>query len=355
MKVLFLYTEVMGYNIAIFECLVNRYGASVDVVHWDQNKKTPYVPDTEIEKIIFHPRSKFSAKGLRDFSRQLKPDIVYTSGWQDVGYRLALKELKSAGIPIVMGIDSQWNNSIRQKIGAKLIKYIYKKRYFTHAWVPGPMQFECAARLGFDHANIVSNLLTGNADIFAGAAVALSEEKAKTYPRRFLYVGRLTKSKGVDLLIAAFKNYQKTSPNPWDLLCIGNGPLEDGLRQIAGVTVEPFSTQVVLSQYARTTGAFILPSRYEPWGVVAHEFAMAGLPLILSNKVGSAHQFLINGFNGYTFDSGSTAELTERMQKLASMLPARLLEMGRASRHLACALSPEVSTASFVSVLKMKS
>ena len=42
MKVLYLYTEVMGYNIPIFERLVERYGATVDVVHWDQNKKTPY-------------------------------------------------------------------------------------------------------------------------------------------------------------------------------------------------------------------------------------------------------------------------------------------------------------------------
>jgi glycosyltransferase involved in cell wall biosynthesis len=352
MKVLYLYTEVMGYNIPIFECLVKRYGASVEVVHWDANKNTPYVPNATAKNIHFHPRSNFTPQSLCDFATKLQPDLVYTSGWQDPGYRLALKKLKASGVPIVMGLDSQWNNSLRQRLGAKLIRYFYKERYFSYAWVPGPLQVECAARLGFKHHEIIHHLLTGNEAVFSLAAAALRQEKTETYPRRFLYVGRLTESKGLDLLIKAFKQYRAHALNPWELTCIGNGPLEDQLRQQEGITVENFADQATLAQRARQAGAFVLPSRYEPWGVVVHEFAMAGLPLLLSEQVGARHQFLIEGLNGYAFESEAVDDLAEQLFKLASLPDTRLLEMGRASQQLASCLNPEVATASFVSVLK---
>jgi glycosyltransferase involved in cell wall biosynthesis len=351
MKVLYLYTEVMGYNIPIFECLANSYGASVDVVHWDTNKKTPYAPESSAKNIRFYPRSNFTPQSLCDFATTLQPDLVYTSGWQDPGYRPALQKLKASGVPIVMGLDSQWNNTLRQQLGAKLIKHFYKRRYFSYAWVPGPLQFECAARLGFEHAEIIHNLLSGNNTVFGAAANALNLEKSQVYPKRFLYVGRLTESKGLDILIKAFQQYRALDPNPWGLTCIGNGPLEEQLRQQEGITVEPFTDQMTLSQQARQAGAFVLPSRYEPWGVVVHEFAMAGLPLLLSNQVGARQQFLVEGLNGYSFKGDAVDDVAEQLFKLASLPEARLLEMGRASHQLASALSPEIATASFVSVL----
>lgn len=352
MKVLYLYTEVMGYNIPIFEQLVERYGATVDVVHWDQNKKTPYVPSVNTQDIRFHPRSKFTPQSLSDFTTVLRPDLVYTSGWQDKGYRPTLQQLKLAGVPIVMGLDSQWNNSLRQRFGAKLIKHVYKKRYFSYAWVPGPLQFECAARLGFEHDEIISHLLTGNTQLFSEAASALKQEKAERYPKQFLYVGRFTESKGIDILIDAFKQYRQTNPTGWGLTCIGNGPLESLLQQQPGITIKPFAEQTSLATVARQMGALILPSRYEPWGVVAHEFAAAGLPLLLSNKVGARQQFLIDGFNGYSFSAASALDLAIKMNQLASTLDDDLLAMAKASRYLASTLSPEIATASFVSVLK---
>ena len=354
MKVLYLYTEIMGYNIPIFEQLVKRYGASVDVVHWDQNKNTPYAPSTHTQDVRFHRRSEFTPKALCDFATALGPDLVYTSGWQDKGYRPALQKLKASGVPIVMGLDSQWTGSLRQQVGAKLVKHWFKNRYFSYAWVPGPLQYECAARLGFAQTEIIGHLLTGNTQIFDAAATALDQEKAQIYPKHFLYVGRLTESKGIDLLIEAFKKYKQHYTGTWGLTCIGNGPLEDKLKVQMGITVEPFSEQTTLALQARRMGAFVLPSRYEPWGVVAHEFASTGLPLLLSNKVGARQQFLIDGLNGYSFDAGSVSDLAEKLHALSSKSDQQLVSMGRVSQQLAAAVSPEIATASFVSVLNRK-
>ncbi len=354
MRVLYLYTEIMGYNIPIFEELVKRYGATVDVVHWDKNKKTPFMPSANSANIRFHPRSEFTPQTLCNFVSTLRPDLVYTSGWQDHGYRLALQQLKRLGVPVVMGLDSQWSGSLRQRIGSKLIKYLLKERYFSFVWVPGPLQYECAARLGFVPTEIISNLLTGNTQIFDSAASALEQEKAVSYPKQFLYVGRLTESKGIDTLIAAFEKYRQHYAGIWGLTCFGNGPFASKLSAQAGIRVESFADQATLALHARRMGAFVLPSRYEPWGVVAHEFASAGLPLLLSKKVGARQQFLIDGFNGYSFAAGSVDDLAHKLSQLAAHTDAELLKMGHASRKLASGLNPEISTASFVSVLNRR-
>ena len=352
MKVLYLYTEVMGYNIPIFECLVQRYGATVDIVHGNPKKNTPYIPTASEQNIRFHARESFTPDTLRDFVAVLKPNLVYTSGWQDKGYRPALKLLKASGIPVVMGLDSQWTNSLRQQVGARLMKYVFKKRYFNYAWVPGPLQYECAARLGFETAQILPNLLTGNTKVFGKAATALQDEKVKAYPKRFLYVGRLTESKGIDLLIDAFRIYRATYKGDWSLTCVGNGQLEALLRHEPGIEALPFANQEVLSELAGQSGALILPSRYEPWGVVVHEFAAAGLPMVLSDKVGAKLQFLVDGLNGYSFASGSTERLAQAMHKLSTKTDAELIEMGKVSARLAVAQSPDITTASFMSVLE---
>ena len=157
---------------------------------------------------------------------------------------------------------------------------------------------------------------------------------------------------GVDILAAGFRKYKDSYHGDWGLTCVGNGPLEEQLRAHPDITMKPFAAQTFLASIASRSGALVVPSRYEPWGVVVHEFASAGLPLLLSNKVGARLQFLVNGLNGYSFDAGSATDLAEKMHQLASHTDAQLLSMGHASQQLSGALSPEIATASFVSVLK---
>ena len=64
LKILYLYTEVMGYQTSVFKQLVSAYGARIDVVHWDINKLTPF-RHPNIEGVKFHPRSSFSSEQLK--------------------------------------------------------------------------------------------------------------------------------------------------------------------------------------------------------------------------------------------------------------------------------------------------
>jgi glycosyltransferase involved in cell wall biosynthesis len=360
MKVLYLYTELLGYNLPIFERLVNDYGATVDVIHWSQNKLTPFLPSehTDSTKITFHDRSTFTPKEIVDFVTQLSPDLVYVTGWMDRGYFSALRKLKSMGITIVAGLDSQWTGSLRQQIGAMLIRWIYKKLFYNYVWVPGPLQYEYARRIGFKKTEIICNLLSGNSDLFSQAAATLDKDKLTNYPETFLYVGRFAQAKGIDILIKAFDIYKEKYKGTWNLNCVGNGPMHDDLMNAVkrhdGITVESFLSQSDLVTRAKNAGAFILPSRYEPWGVVAHEFSTAGLPLIFSERVGARPQFLIDKLNGYTFYDESPEDLAFQMYLMSSNTIEKLLEMGRVSAQLASQITPEIATASLMSTKAKK-
>ena len=348
MKILYLYTEVMGYNLPIFDRLVSHYSATVDVFHWNENKLTPFVPEVA-KGVTFHPRSKYSVSEMIAFATSLNPDVVYISGWQDKGYLSVVKQLKSLGIPIVAGLDSQWTGSLRQLIGAQLIRWVYKPRYFSYVWVPGPMQYEYAARIGFSKTEILSNLLSANSAVFATAAA----ERAQSFSsanHSFLYVGRFAQAKGIDILIHAYRIYKDKYQGTWTLTCVGNGPMLADLSQQTDIKVEGFQTQKELSQMAKRAGAFILPSRYEPWGVVVHEFASAGMPLILSECVGARPQFLIDGANGYTFYSDSAEDLAHKMSLISTQSDEQLAAMGMVSARLAGHITPDIAAASLMSV-----
>jgi len=72
---------------------------------------------------------------------------------------------------------------------------------------------------------------------------------------------------------------------------------------------------------------------------------------LLSTKVGARHQFLIDGLNGYVVNIDSNDELALKLHQLASQSKERLLEMSRVSYELSRSISPEITTASFMSVI----
>lgn len=353
MKILYLYSEVMGYNIPVFEKLANKFKVSVHVVHWNKNKLTPFNPEP-ISGVQYYERSSFTKKSLIDFVVELNPNLVYISGWMDKDYLSATQRLKSIGVPVVVGLDSQWTGTLRQYIGAQIIRHFYKKRYFNFALVPGPMQYEYAARVGFKKNEILCNLLSANTEIFNYSAATSNQSKTKKYPEKFIYVGRFVQAKGIDLLIEAYDIYRNEFGGQWSLSCIGNGPMKDVLLNHPQIVIEDFLPQQALSDRAKTAGAFILPSRSEPWGVVVHEFAAAGLPMILSENVGARPQFLIDGLNGYTFHNNSARELAEKMYRISSSVTADLIKMGENSIMLANKINPEIAAASLISVINSK-
>jgi glycosyltransferase involved in cell wall biosynthesis len=152
----------------------------------------------------------------------------------------------------------------------------------------------------------------------------LSADRTKTVPY-FLVSNRLVENKNTETVIEAFARYREVSKNKlWDLVILGSGPLESKIRdQITRlalddcVRLEGFLKYHDLPRLYHGAGALILASTWEPWGLVVNEALAAGLPVIVSTKVGSVCELVRHGENGFVFEPLDVQSLQRHMLDLA--------------------------------------
>ncbi len=342
MIVLYLYTELMGYNIPVLKELTNTYNAQIHVVHWDKGKLTPYVPPS-INGVVYYNRSEF--KNNKDFiklANQIKPNIVYVPNWCDKGYLKVCNYLKNKNVPVVAGLDNQWTNSLKQWFGCILMR-IYLKKFYSHIWVAGPYQYEFARRLGFNKTKILFNFYSADVDGFVNI------KKPIRVPHKFLFVGRLEPVKGINTLLEAWNSI--TNKKDWSLTMIGSGSLKSKIVNSSNIEVKDFMQPELLLKEISKYGCFVLPSIYEPWGVVIHEFVAAGMPIIVSKTCGAAPVFVIPNHNGFLVDTGDTKDLRNKMEKMINMSDDDLLIFRQNSVNRGKFITPQISAASLMAAL----
>lgn len=347
MRILYLAAEVMGYTMATIRALVER-GAEMHVVHWDHKKLTPYQAPPS-PNVHMYERSRMSVHDIRRLVKELQPAVTVVAGWMDKGYLSVARELRRQGGIVVTGFDDQWLGTLRQNVAAILAHFGYFSRYFSHAWVSGSYQFEYARRLGFEKKCIIYDLYSADLGVWQEAHRRNVPRKQDHYPHRFLFVGRFEPIKGLDILL---KGWQALSgrKRDWELHLIGNGSLKAELQAAPGVVTKDFMLPERLAEEVGDAGCFVLPSRGEPWGVVVHEFAAAGMPLIVSDVVGAASSFLISGLNGYSFAVNDPESLARQMQKIIDASDQQLMAMAQASAQLSSRISPQTSAAQLLSI-----
>ena len=183
MKIFYLYAEVMGYTMATIRALAER-GAEVHVVHWDNKKFTPYQPPA-LPNVFMYRRSELTVDDIQSLAKKISPEITVISGWMDKGYLSVAKLLRTRGVPVVAGFDAQWHGTVRQRLASCLGMLGYFTKFYSHAWVSGPYQFEYARRLGFDKKNIVYDLYSADLSLFNRAYNDNLDRKKNKYPIDF--------------------------------------------------------------------------------------------------------------------------------------------------------------------------
>ncbi len=345
-KILYLYSELVGYQIPIFKEYTTKYNAEVHVISWDKRKLKPYIP-VAVEGVTYYKRSDYTKEMIFSLALNIDPHIIYISGWMDHGYLYVSKRMKKRDVPVVTAFDDMWRGTLRQKVGA-LIFPLYFRKFFTHAMVAGPYQFEFAKKMGFKNREIIFDMLSADTSVFNCDVKTLRKKKLQ---KAFIYVGNFRQIKGVDLLIEAFEIYRNKLNGTWELICVGNGELEPLLKRTSNVKLFPFSSSQEVKEISNGADVFILPSRNDQWGVVVHEFACLGLPLLLSENIGAKTAFFINGFNGLQFNNSSANELAIQMSVFEKMDLGTLISMGENSYMLSKRINPSTSAANFISIL----
>ena len=91
---------------------------------------------------------------------------------------------------------------------------------------------------------------------------------------------------------------------------------------------------------------FALLSEREPWGVVVNEAAACGLPLVLSDRVGAAHDLLRDGENGVLVAGGDVAAAAARSASSPPTRERRRAQGARRASSCATGATARASTAS---------
>ena len=139
-----------------------------------------------------------------------------------------------------------------------------------------------------------------------------------------LFVGRLSHEKNPFMLLDADNLVNHPHKK---LFFAGDGPLKPMLKQyikdlnIKCVYFAGFQNRTTLPNFYTMADVFILPSIYEPWGIVINEAMCFSLPIVASDRVGAAVDLVHSGSNGYVFSAQDTKQLVVSIENLAAQSP----------------------------------
>lgn len=347
MKILFLYTELANYFMSCIHQLVKDYEVEVHIVRWPLKAEAPFAFQFP-QNVQVYEREKMEDNDLVALVEQVNPAAIITSGWMDKGYVAVCKKYKGK-ILRIGSMDNHWHANLKQQL-ARLLSPFTIRKYFDYLWVPGQPQEVYAKKLGFPPSRILQGFYSADTRLFN--AVYQLKKKNAGQVKRFLYVGRYIRHKGIYELWDAFAELQLEMNSNWELWCLGTGAEWENRKEHPQIKHKGFVQPQDLEEYLIQTSVFILPSHFEPWGVVVHEMAAAGFPLLCSQAVGAASHFLEEGKNGFYFTAGNKDSLKSAMRKMIEKGEEELQVMGEHSYTLSKTINPRLWSKTLMDVLE---
>lgn len=129
----------------------------------------------------------------------------------------------------------------------------------------------------------------------------------------FVYAGNGSTVKGTDILLVAMENLQKSGLAARLTIAGGCSPGLSAPSQ-AGVEWAGRLPQRALASLFGSADCFILPSRFDAFGMVVIEALACGLPAIVSDRVG-AGEAVQEGGCGWVVPAGDVYALTSQMRQ----------------------------------------
>ncbi len=260
------------------------------------------------------------------------PDIYFQSGWGYPAFSALGDEVRRNGGHVIGMSDANWRGDWRQVLGTLAFRLHYGKQ-FDAMLVPGRQGELLMRRFGMRANRVRQGMYGADPDLFGGG-LPLPER-----PQEFLFVGQFIARKDVLGLARAFINIADRRPD-WRLLLIGSGEQRDQIPAHPSIRVEDFVQPEQLADKFRSARFFVLPSLTEAWGLVAHEAALCGCALVLSDRIGSADD-LATPTNSVRFKAGNVADLSRALDMATQFDASRLAGAEAMSRQLARQFGPQ--------------
>jgi glycogen(starch) synthase len=230
------------------------------------------------------------------------PDVVHAHDWLVAHPAIALSEFYD--VPMIStvhateaGRHSGWINGV-----------ISRQVHALESWLvrESDSLITCSASMRDEITELFGPQLPDIRVIRNGIDLAgwpFAPRRPRTGPAQLLYVGRLEYEKGIHDLIAALPRIRRTHPGT-TLTIAGEGTQRDWLiaqarrhRVLKATTFLGGLDHAQLLTALHHADAIVLPSHYEPFGIVALEAAAAGTPLVTSTA-GGLGEAVIDGHTG---------------------------------------------------------
>lgn len=163
------------------------------------------------------------------------------------------------------------------------------------------------------HKFDISNWEVGKKDNKEDLLKSLGLEDRPT----FCFIGRMAKQKGLDVLIKAIRGLESLSIN---LIILGAGDpiIQKNVLKLAQkypswVKAEPVYSEELAHKLYAGSDFIIIPSRYEPCGLI-QMIAMRYGTIPIASKTGGLKDSIANGKNGLLFEKGKSIRLKKAIK-----------------------------------------
>ncbi|NLL79592.1 MAG: glycosyltransferase family 4 protein [Clostridiales bacterium] len=266
-------------------------------------------------------------KGLADIVR--KSDIVISGSYYTISDNVLVGLCKRYHKPFVLLMDGFEPHRIYEKENG--LKFHQKKwvlKNTSYIWGNGTVCREYyTKRFQYPAERIINQCLTVDVEKIAAHWTNRDSLREKIQNRYgiasgehiVMYSGRLVKIKNVELLIRAVAAL--ADKEAYTVLIAGDGEMRAEYEKLAeelGVKlcITGFiKKQEELFEVYYAADCLVLPSVYDPWGLVINEAMAAHLPVICTTYCGAGMDLIRDGFNGYVIQSLKPEELAERVEE----------------------------------------
>jgi len=274
-----------------------------------------------------------------------RPEVVVVSGWSTFAAQAAITWCRIKDVPYVLVAESHdegpragWRRSVKGAVVPTVVQDA------SGVLVTGTLARNSMISRGAAPERVRVFANTIDVEGFGERADRLASQRPELRAQFgadpedvvVLSVARLVPEKGLDTLIRAIS---AADDHHFVLVLAGDGPERDALGRLAGeldvrvVFAGDAAWEKIVEVYV-AADVFALLSEREPWAVVVNEAAACGLPLVLSDRVGAAHDLLRDGENGVLVPAGDVKAAATALRALAGDPDLRRAQ-GARSRELA--------------------
>lgn len=250
---------------------------------------------------------------IKDHGRSWRPDVVHAHDWLVAHPAITLAEFFD--VPLVSTIHATEAGRHSGWVSGPISRQVHA----VESWLvrESDSLITCSASMREEITTLFGPGVPESRVIRNGIEVdrwPFARRRAHSGPARLLYLGRLEYEKGVHDAIAALPRIRRTHPGT-TLTVAGDGTqlefLLDQARKHKVRKAVSFAGRLDhdgLVDMLHTADAAVLPSHYEPFGIVALEAAATGIPLVTSTA-GGLGEAVIDGLTGVSFPPRDVAAL----------------------------------------------